>query len=592
MERATFRGAGVLLVLLLVSLEAPAQGFETGAATAEVDRLYRHVGWVAPSVSAPGSARELVGDIERLLRADLPPGLRARAAELLDELTGSQAHEPASGGSGAAGARAPEPGGRAPGPGARPSGPVEISAHVLLQPEYYLDLPRDSFGSQVRVESPAAELALGLGRRTGEYIYVEGVAQREWKIDSSINIPTPVEGNPLPFENNLVREGYLFAPIGSLDVAFGRQDLFLGPDREDSLYVSNRVPFLDALRATLRLGPLKMTSITSTLENGRAEPDVTIPPNDGTSVYGFGISTILYNVHYFEYTWRRVRLGLGSQVVIARPLNNFHLGDFFPVFSWHNADITPNNMSLVGDVSVAPLRGVELFFQYGYDDISGETFGFGDSAIPTIDAYIGGVRFDHRLGAEQAPRAGSSTRAGGKISGPGPPAQADRTRPVTLGGSLLAGYTHYLWGNFDDSESLSRAIYRLEADGPRRSMPLTSPHGPGALWFRARASLEWRGAPVEWGAARAGLQYRALGRKPGADLYTTPYASSDAIEATARTWNHRVQLEAEYLAEEVFSGAGLGLTVIPEFRWGTDGTAFGLEVSGFFRYHASTVVAE
>ncbi|MFW5786595.1 MAG: hypothetical protein ACOCYC_05075, partial [bacterium] len=429
----------VLSVLAVVAPAAGAQGYETRGLSAEVDRMYREAGRVPPSVSDPPSTRELARSLERLLHPDTPDPIRLQAQALLDAVGGR--------------------GGGVTGPAVAGDSPVEVSVDLLVQPEYYNNLPRTTFAAQARGESPAAELALGLGHWDGAFLHIEAAAQREWSIVSPTNIPAPVEGNPLPFENNLVREGYLFLPLGPLDVAFGRQDLAIGPDPDDSLYVSRRVPFLDALRATMRLGPVKMTSVTSTLENGRADPDVslsTLSDGDGRVTYGFDTSTILYNIHYFEYTWRRLRLGLGSQVVIARPLNSFHLADFFPVFSWHNADITPNNMSLVGDLSVCPLPGLEVFLQYGYDDISGETFGFGDSSIPTIPAYIGGVQLHDRRDPSGRPT-------------------ADRGRPLTLDASALVGYTHYLWGNFDDSEALSRAIYRLEADGPRQSMPLTSP---------------------------------------------------------------------------------------------------------------------
>ena len=468
-----------------------------------------------------------------------------------------------------------------------------VSASVALQPEYYVNLPRADFAEQLLREAPLVLLGLAMEADNGALLRARAVLQREWPIDSATNLPVPVEGNPIPVENNLLWEGILRIPVGPLMTTVGRQQVALGPDPLDSLYVSERVPFLDAIQSMLSLGPLTMTHVISTLENRRAAPDTVVPDR---ALYDFGTNIILYNIHYYSWDWGPLQTGFGSQVLIARAMNQFQLGDFFPVFSWHQADITPNNMSLVGDVVFQLGRAGEAFLQYGWDDISAETFGFADTVVPTIDAYLGGWRGEWSLSGAGGLRGGA--RGDGRVGGrPGGDEPADGSvettpgrptsdsAPPLLSADLLAGYTHYLWGNFEDANSLARAIYRLEGDGTRPSMPLTSPYGPGALWFRARASLEWRGA-------RAALRYRALGRKPGVDLYTTSYASSDAIEATARTWNHRVQLEAEHLAEEVFSGAGLGLALIPEFRWGTDGTAFGLEVSGFFRYHASTLVAE
>jgi hypothetical protein len=531
----------ISLLLLAPSGAAVAQGFETVDLGRRTRDLYLEAGLVPPTASWPASHAELTGYVEALQVEDLSGPLRARTRSLAGALSAT----------GAVSSR---------------TDPVHISAALTLMPQYYLDQPRGTFAEQSRVESPLGQLELGLGRRTGAYLHAEGALQREWQIDSPTNIPGPVDGNPLRFENNLMREGYVFLPIGPMDLAFGRQDMSLGPGAAgaDSLYVTDRVLFLDALRATMRLGPVKMTSVTSTLENGRAVPDVELV-TDGP--YAFERNTILYNIHYFEYAWRRVRLGLGSQIVAVRALNGFQLGDFFPVFSWHNADITPNNMSLVGDVSVAVAPGVQIWGQYGYDDISGEAFGFGDSEIPTIDAYLGGVRIRRRL-----PVGGRGERGAGVVGPQAAPA-------VTLGADAVVGYTHYLWGNFDDDIALARAVYRVEADGPRQSMPLTSPHGPGALWVGAGGSAEWRGLDL-------GLRYRAVGTKPGMDLYTTPYRSSEAIEAAARRWNHTVTFSATFLLNQLFSGGDIGLSLAPELGWGAEGVRFGLVVTGRFHYSA------
>ena len=57
-------------------------------------------------------------------------------------------------------------------------------------------------------------------------------------------------------------------------------------------------------------------------------------------------------------------------VVLAREGNFFVLSDFFPVFSWHDADIKPNNMSLIFDLDAVLFPGFRVMGQFGFDDIS------------------------------------------------------------------------------------------------------------------------------------------------------------------------------------------------------------------------------
>ena len=467
------------MVVLLAAVALPqvvlAQGLETDELLSRVESLYLSSGYVMPTVSTPVSHLEIASLVERLASHELAPGIADEVARLQESLAAA-------------------------------SDTMVTTVGVSAHPEYYLGVDRGAFVDQVAREDPFATLLLMHGKVGGIFLVAEADLQREWQYDSSTtNIPAPVSGNPLPFENNLMYVGYVFLPVAGTEITFGRQSVHIGPDPRDSLMVSSRIPFLDALKLTLTLGNVKMTSVTSTIENGRAGADVTLPAS--TNTYDFDINTIFYNVHYFEFIQPRYRIGIGSQVMLARANNNFHLGDFFPVFSWHNADITPNNMSLLADVSAVVLPGLELFLQIGLDDINGSIVGITDSGVPTIDAYIGGANY--RFPAI----------------------------PLRLHG--VAGYTHYLWGSFDLDDGLERAIWRLQADGPRMSMPLTSPYGPGALWCDLSATGEWHA----WSAE---LSYRLLGQIPGVSIYTTPYEQSDAIEATARVWNHRVGLQATY----------------------------------------------
>ena len=75
---------------------------------------------------------------------------------------------------------------------------------------------------------------------------------------------------------------------------------------------------------------------------------------------------------------------------------------------------------MVADASWCFLPGWTVSAQAGFDDFNAGIIGVGDTDIPTIDAYIVGLRWD----------------GGG----------AERRTAVALEG----GYTHYLWGCFDE----------------------------------------------------------------------------------------------------------------------------------------------
>ncbi len=407
-----------------------------------------------------------------------------------------------------------------------------ISLETLLQ--YRYNVPRNSFADQVRLEDPFGVLTMELTQDERLGFRVQATVQREWPDSESVlNIPGPVDGNPVRFENNLVTEGVLLLPIGPAQLTFGRQKIHIGPDATDSLTASQLIPYYDAILLEVPVGSLLMTSVTSTIENRRASPDATSMTRDG---YAFGENIIFYNIHYFSYEWERVRAGIGSQVVLARPHNNFQLGDFFPVFSWHNAEVEPFNMSLVADASVSLFPGLEAYLQIGYDDIDAETFGFNDSAVPTIDAYLGGVSY--ALNKEISAR-------------------------------LQIGYTHYLWGMFDDDEFLARAIYRWYGDAGSESMPLKGPWGPGALWFQIDGELLFGDLLIE-------PEVRFLGTKP-VDLYSTSYRKSQSVEDASRTWANFAGAEATYRFGELAA-----VSVRPGFWFGSDGASFGLEAHARF----------
>jgi hypothetical protein len=409
----------------------------------------------------------------------------------------------------------------------------EVSAELDTIVQYRYNIERPTFADQVRNEAPVAQLRLGYEQIDGASILIEASLQREWVDNESVwNVPNGVDGNPVRIENNAVTQGYVALPVGAANLTFGRQKIHIGPDRTDSLSASNRIPFYDALVLELPLGGLTMTSVTSTMENRRASPDVPeISPRDD---YGYGETIILYNIHYFSYAWDRIQAGIGSQVIIARENNTIQFGDLFPVFSWHNADITPNNMCLIADAEFAVTPELSTYVQFGFDDISGSAVGVADGAIPTISAILAGAEWN----------------------------------PTTaIQGRLQTGYTHYLWGMFDDDEYLSRAVYRWNADSGYESMPLTSPWGPGVIWVQTDARFDFEHFEVS-------PVIVVLGRKP-VSLFSTPYGASDAIEAAAREWSGDIRVEAAYRVGEIGR-----VSATPGLRIDDTGASFLLDIRG------------
>jgi hypothetical protein len=305
------------------------------------------------------------------------------------------------------------------------------------------------------------------------------------------NLLRPCDGNPVAFENQILRQGYVHAYAGAFEIELGRNAVHYGAGRYSSLLPSQRLPFVDALRYGVRLGPIDMNTFVATLENREAVDDVDPAP------LSFGSNVILCSLHRFEYHAARVRAGISGLCFVTRENNAFQLGDVLPVFSWHAADVGQNNLSVVVDLEVVPLAGLQLFAQYGLDDVDLRTCGIDDNGrYPTTDAAIAGLEYT-------------------------PPALHGR-----LGFYLEGGYTHYLWGNY--CAPLSRAILRVHMDGDNRMLPATSPFGPGALW--AYAEGDWE--PLQTLTVRTMAQ--VLSENSLANLVSTPCLGSRDVEDAPR----------------------------------------------------------
>jgi hypothetical protein len=391
-------------------------------------------------------------------------------------------------------------------------------------------------GQLLEVLDPLVLLRLSSQLNNSTVLVIAAEVRREYNIgviDS--NLFPSVPGNPIAIENNDITEGYLRSAAGPFELTFGRQEVHIGPSPVNSLMVSQRIPFLDGLNLKGHFGQLGMTLVISTLENRQATPDVTPVLPD----YDFGKTVILFNTHYFEYNFGSVRLGIGGQYLVVRPQNAFQLADFFPVISWHQTNIVPNNLSLLMDFSWVPVKGLTLYGQGGMDDISLSFAGVADGDIPSIPAFLLGATWEGRLDA------------------------------WILHGWVETGYTHYLWGNFDDTASMARAIYRMDTDGPRRFVPLTSPYGPGSIWATASfsASTPWH--------LDTGVRVQYVAKNPLADLTSLSYGVSSAVASSPLSHWVQIALSARWTPFQF-----MWLSAVPEFDV-RDGKAwFALTLSG------------
>jgi hypothetical protein len=376
--------------------------------------------------------------------------------------------------------------------------------------------------------APLAGFGFDFSRDSGFELGITARVQREYFLEpfNPTNLwESDAPGDPVALENQFIYRGFLWYDFHPLQVELGRDKVQMGPT-ESSLLPSARLPYLDVLRLRLPVGRLTGDLVISTLENRKSAYDV-----KATGVGddpAFGPSVILLAVHRWEYAFDAVRLGIAGMVINARDGNAFGLGDIFPVFSWHQADIGPNNMCLVMDASWTPLPRLTLTGQLGLDDIdlNGTPFG-GDSNVPTIPACI--LTADYRLPVAKG---------------------------IDVGLSFEAGYTHYLWGNFSldtpaTVDALARGIDRYFLDGGIALLPLSSPYGPGALWLELTGSLQ--GLP--WLDASVSVRYfrrmtnpadEGLGAGLPVNFVDTPYAASSAIESapTIDTWSVGCKLGA------------------------------------------------
>jgi len=369
----------------------------------------------------------------------------------------------------------------------------------------------------IRSIEPFAEMTTGTENGSGLGVLLTVRLISEFRNASESNIPFGYAGNPLAAENNMVAEGILYAPLLDGVVRIGRQKVDFGPSQLSGLQIDTHVPYLDGIFYSLPIGKLEISQVIATLENRRAIGDLDSSVFTGDLNYDFGISDILLSSRHFSWTEDHFKVGIGAQTLFSRPYNVFQLGDILPIYSVHNADVGANNFTLLFDFELTAIPEHRQYLVLGLDEVNANLFGINDSGIPTIWAIQGGVSGVFHFGS----------------------ASMDYDAEVVA--------THYLWGSFQDDVALSRAIYRLRADGGNLLFPLSSPFGP------ARLSGELRTTTHLPGLFDIGISSLLLYGDPSINLTTTSY------EAQSVSYEFMVLRLGLTLSRDL--GAGLRLTV-------------------------------
>ena len=420
--------------------------------------------------------------------------------------------------------------------------------------KYYLDVP------------PFMLLDLSMGGTRGFSVLATAELRREWKEDwfKADNLfDSLTAGNPLAFDNNFISRGILRWIGDSSVFSLGRSKVHYGPAVGGTLYPSERLPYMDALRSDINLGPLSMNWFVSTIQARRARKNsADVDPGEG-----FGFETddeagstptiILSAMHRFAWDFGKFETGIAGLQIVSRRNNYFQLTDLFPVISWHNADVRQNNMLLLADLSWVPIGGLVVNAVAGLDDFSAEAVGISDSGIPTIYAWVIGIE----------------------------------AFPVSSKGFMSvraeAGYTHYLWGNYDgaatmqlDINPLSRAIFRYLRDGGSVLMPLTSPYGPGAAWVTA--GLDYK-AQASW--FKLGFKSTFLLKNSLASLVGTTYQDSSIIADAPQIFFASIRPDVE-VKKGSFSVLFAPNLLVQDGRWWVE-----LELISSYEFKTAHVLA-
>lgn len=259
----------------------------------------------------------------------------------------------------------------------------------------------------------------------------------------------PREGNIAPIERHFMKASWLWYDFRPLQIEIGRDQIHWGP-LDHSLIVGDQIPFLDMVRGTLDAGPVTLDWVISTPETrtGGGSSDVT--------------DSALMSLHRVAFNSSNWRFALSERYIVHRTTGGITMADIFPVGSYHQSDIDPNNNCLYVDGEWVPAPGWRLMGQYGLDDVDGSLLGVPDYSIPTIWAFLVGAEWQGTLGDD----------------------------PLRLYAEV--GGTHYLWDDYADP--VAAAVYRRVLNSRTETMDLSSPYGPGTYWVNL--SARWSRGPV------------------------------------------------------------------------------------------------
>jgi hypothetical protein len=331
------------------------------------------------------------------------------------------------------------------------------------------------------------------------------------------NVILPDSVSPFPMESHFLTQSWLWYDFHPLQIEIGRDQVHWGP-LDNSLLVSDAVPFLDMIRGTIAGGPWTLDWIIST-------------PETRTNGGGNDVLYVeLLNLHRLEYRTENWRWSFSEKYIVRRgtPTGPFVLADYFPVGVFHNADVNPNNNCLNFDGEWVPAAGFRVMGQLGFDDVDGRIFGIPDNPIPTIWAFLLGTEWQ-----------GTWDDA-----------------PVRLYGEV--GMTHYLWGNYSDPQA--RALYLVALDRRTESMPLSAPYGPGTAWINL--SARWSQGPLSLSG-----KFELFDTKDGVNA-DTPYAYNWALEGLGSSADERLSLQGRWQFDPIWA---LTLEPVQTYHQGTIG---------------------
>jgi len=360
--------------------------------------------------------------------------------------------------------------------------PLVVTAGADFTVRSSLTTPVDSFWAQypqfAAEEVPFMRWRLGL-EQTGDWnVAAEFDFSQQFDGWTPNNLPLPNKYSyrTFPIEYHGLHRADLTYDFHPLVVSVGRDKVHWG-STTDSLIVSNQVPFLDRIELHFPLGDWALDDLI-------ASPETRTGTNTTYSVTTYQVA--------HRVSWRRGNLEIGftEEAILDRSSYDpqtgavissgaYSITDFLPFSSIHETDVKPFNSLMTLDAKWR--RGPwTLAVEAGFDDFDASIFGIPDDPIPNIPAVIAEVRWNRDRWAWEA----------------------------------SAGFTHYLWGNYDTT--FGKSIYRIYLDNGVQELPLTSPYGPGATW--GKLALHYHGRKL--GFEGQGEIWTTI---DGVDLYY-PYA--------------------------------------------------------------------